>query len=451
MVQFFKPQAKEVSTKHFLLNITDIDLKGRGVGKCGNITWFVNGALSGEDVVVRATDLKKNIGEAELICVKKTSPYRIKALCPYFGKCGGCSLQNMSSSMQLDIKVQGLKRLFRKQLGCDFLDPEQIIDSQAYEYRRVCRLSVLGNRKEIHLGFHPLYGNKLVEIDSCPILESKLNDLLPSVRELVKNFSNYKIIGHIELYSVDSGVVVLLRVINSLSQEDKDLCIKYAQMNNLSLYIAERCEKKATDLEEKEIVYPLYSPISEKPYYFLDDKKISFTPGAFIQINKKLNEKMVEKCLEYLNIDNNDEIFDLFSGVGNFSVPIAEKAKYVIGVECVWSMVEEAKQNAKNNGVDNLDFFIYDLEDDFEKTRWAKYPINKVCLDPGRKGALKVISYLIKKKVKTIVYVSCNPLSFSRDLSLLLNNGYRVVKWCVFNVFPNTEHVESMFLITKDN
>lgn len=448
MVKFFKPQPKEVSNKHFSLMISDIDLRGRGVAKLNNVTWFVEGALLGEEVIVRAIDLKKNIGEAELISVKKRANDRLSPKCSYFGKCGGCSLQHMSSSVQLENKEQGLRRLFKKVVNIDLPSVDSVCMSNDYCYRRVCRVSVLGNKKEIQFGFREAYGTKIVEIDHCEILDTKLSNLLTPLRQLLENLSNYKIIGHVELYSVDSGVVVLFRTINSLSASDKELCKEFSEKHDLQIYVIERHLKGKEDLEDKEELYCL-SVRNENPYYMIDDLKIAFTPGAFIQVNPKINQDMISKCIDYLDLTKEDVVLDLFCGIGNFTLPIAKYAKNVIGIEGVGSMVNEAKENALLNNLNNAEFFIHDLDDDFEKTRWAKDKVTKVCLDPGRKGAQKVISYLIKKKIDVIVYISCNPLTFVRDLDDLIKNGYEVKKWSIFNMFPNTEHIESMYLIER--
>ena len=113
-------------------------------------------------------------------------------------------------------------------------------------------------------------------------------------------------------------------------------------------------------------------------------------------------------------------------------------------------MVKEAQLNAEYNSIDNADFYVHDLTDDFEKTLWAKSTFNKVLLDPGRAGAEKVMNYLVKRKPETIVYVSCNPLTLVRDISVAVNKGYSVEKWCIFDMFPKTSHVETVVLLSRD-
>ena len=196
MVKFFKPQKKEISPKHFALNIVDVDITGRGVARDDKgITWFVPGALSGEEVVVRTVSVKKNgTGEAELISVKKRSDIRISPKCPNHN-CGGCSLQHMSVEHEKEFKARGVMRLMKKFLNQAPAEPESVVSGEEYHYRRIARLSVTGDKKEIHLGFREENGKALSEINECCVLQPELSALIPDLRELLQKISNYKLIG----------------------------------------------------------------------------------------------------------------------------------------------------------------------------------------------------------------------------------------------------------------
>ena len=169
-----------------------------------------------------------------------------------------------------------------------------------------------------------------------------------------------------------------------------------------------------------------------------------------MQINEEMNKRLVHKALSYLDLNNNDEVLDLYCGVGNFSLPMAKIAKHVYAVEGVWDMVKAGELNAKLNSLDNLQFCVHNLDEDFEKTIWAKSNITKLLLDPGREGAFKVVNFIAKRKIKDLVYVSCNPLTMVRDLDGLLKSGYEIKKWSVFDMFPRTSHVETVVLLSRD-
>lgn len=454
MVKFFKPQKKEVSPKHFALSIIDADISGRGVARDGNgITWFVPGALPGEEVVVRAVSVKKNnIGEAELISVKKRSEQRISPKCPNTG-CGGCSLQHISVELEKRFKADGIVRLMKKNLGIDPETPDDIVSGEEFGYRRTARLSVTGDRREIHLGFREEKGKNLVEIDSCCVLHPDLSDLIPVIREVLNEISNFKLIGHVELVRADNITAVMFRCINSLEPSDLKTLFNFGNKNGVAVYVQTRHEKGKEDLEDWEELDLLNEDIlnGEKGlYYTIDDKRIYFVPGDFIQVNDEINRLMVSMVMNYLELNSEDRLLDLFCGLGNFTLPIASRCEHVYGIEGVWNMVKEAQVNAERNGIANAEFFVHDLTDDFEKTLWAKSKFNKVMLDPGRAGAEKVIGYLMKKKPETIVYVSCNPLTMIRDIREALSKGYKLSRWSVFDMFPKTEHVETVVLLSRD-
>ncbi len=452
MVHFFKPQQKEISTKHFALTITDLDIHGRGVAKNGNITWFVEGALPGEEVIVRTIDIKKNIGNAELISVKKRSVARVSPKCEYVPHCGGCSLQHMTPAMELTAKVQGVKRLFAKVLQLELPEPDQTLYGEEYQYRRICRLSVLGNRKEIHLGFREAYGKKLIEVEHCPVLEERLSKLIVPVRDMIVQLSNYKLVGHVELVAGDNTAMLLVRAINVMPAEDLQRIKEFAQQHNILGYVLTRHEKGSEELEQREELTCLNPEQTNniKPYYTIEEQRISFLPNDFIQVNPAINKALVACALDYLNPQPEDEVLDLFCGLGNFTLPLAKRVKHVYGIEGVWDMVHEANANAQEAKLTNAEIFVHNLDDDFEKTIWAKSNLTKVLLDPGRQGAQRVMSYIAKRKIQQVVYVSCNPLTLVRDLAILLKEGYVVQKWSLFDMFPKTEHVETVVLLSRE-
>ncbi len=444
MVNFYKPEPRKISVKHFSVNVTDIDIKGRGVGKENGVTWFIPGALINEKVVVREKSRKGNIGEAELISVLERNPERLSPKCRYFNSCGGCSLQYMPLAMENKIKVDGFKRLIKKVTNKELQDPELIFSGKDYGYRRSLRLSVQGDRREIHVGFREVKGKKIIEIDDCPVLEPELSSLVVPVREVMNKISNFKLIGHIELANSSLGSSMLVRTINVLPASDEQILKEFGNEHNVLVYLLVRHEKGREELEQREELRALNPEIfgNEKSFYDDSGLKVSFVPGDFIQVNSEVNKEMVQKAVSYLELSKEDDVWDLFSGLGNFTLSIATKANHVYGVEVVRNMVEEARKNATANGLNNVEFIMQDLAEDFTQTVWAKSSVNKVLLDPGRNGAELVIPYIIKKKVNKIVYVSCNPLTLVRDIKPLLMKGYEIEKWSAFNMFPKTEHLE---------
>jgi 23S rRNA (uracil1939-C5)-methyltransferase len=169
----------------------------------------------------------------------------------------------------------------------------------------------------------------------------------------------------------------------------------------------------------------------------------------FTQVNADINKKMVRRALEWLDVQKDERVLDLFCGLGNFTLPLATQGKEVVGVEGDDAMVVRGKENASLNGLDNLRFYGANLQADFTKEDWAKEGFDKILIDPPRSGALDVCNYLTAFGAKRIVYVSCNPATLARDAGVIVEKGYRLLKAGVMDMFPHTSHVESIALFEK--
>jgi 23S rRNA (uracil1939-C5)-methyltransferase len=186
------------------------------------------------------------------------------------------------------------------------------------------------------------------------------------------------------------------------------------------------------------------SPVCNETGYELD-----FLPTDFIQVNREVNRKMVECAIEWLDISTEDTVLDLFSGIGNFTFPLSAKAKQVVGVEGVEDMVQRAQQNAQSLKINNTNFYQANLADLSNKETWVQQYFNKVLLDPARAGATGVVEKISEFNANAVVYVSCNPATLARDSQSLLEQGYKITKMRVLDMFPHTGHLECMVLFEK--
>lgn len=187
----------------------------------------------------------------------------------------------------------------------------------------------------------------------------------------------------------------------------------------------------------------------EEPFYLIDGTKIYFTPKDFIQVNRNVNEQMVEQALSWLDLNENDSVLDLFCGLGNFSLPLAKKVKTVVGIEGVDEMVQRAKLNAERNQLSNVSFYQANLEEEVSEQVWASTKFTKILLDPARAGAAGVMETVAKLKPQTVVYVSCNPATLARDSQLLIQHGFKLTRLGMLDMFPHTGHLESMALFER--
>jgi len=443
MAQIFKAKkVHKTPSKAVEITIEKLDHQGLGFGRLDGKAIFVAGALPGERVSVNIIEQKKQYAKATLRKVVTASEQRITPACPHYATCGGCSLQILDSHDQADYKQAALFSLlqnFSKNDDINFADP---ILSQPWEYRRTARLSVMFDRKakQLAFGFRERNSKSLVAIKECPVLQPNLSALIQPLRQLLATLTVRRDIGHIELFSVDSGIICLFRILKPLNDKDQALLQAFASEQQLSIYLQ----------PETESVLKL-TPDTPAAWYQLagGEFKLSFTPGNFIQVNPVVNNQMVEQAINWLELTPEDKVLDLFCGGGNFSLPIARLCDSVVGVEGVDEMVRQAQINAKENNVDNATFYQADLSADFSKLAWAKNSFDKVLLDPARAGAAETVQYLHKLKVNKIVYVSCNPATLARDSKLLMEKHYKLTRLGMIDMFPQTGHVESMALFER--
>lgn len=433
MVQFFKVKKPDVQTLAPLeVEILELNAHGVGVARHQGKPLFVPGVLAGERVRVRLTGQNSKYQTASLVKVLKASSERQKPFCPYTAQCGGCSLQHVPLAAQRALKARAVARLFARH-GVESLPEPEWLTGEGRGYRRVARLAIRRQGKGVALGFRRHQSHELVEIAHCGVLAPTLSALIPDLRALLNRLQGSRQLGHLELYLAAEGIALLLRHGGALSNRDLDSLLAFAQERSLALFLQDDAGRR-----------PLHVPFPI--YYQIDNIRLSFTPGDFIQVNGLLNEQMVRQALAWLAAEPGQAILDLFCGVGNFSLPQASAGHPVFGVEGVMEMVEQARGNAEDSGLVQARFYRADLAADFTAEPWARQGFDRVLLDPGRAGAEQVMPYLLKLSPQRLLYVSCNPATLARDSEVLLAGGYRLVRLGLIDMFPHTAHCEAMAL-----
>lgn len=439
MVNFYTPPKKKLASQKLTVTVTKLDAFGQGVANHKGKTIFIKSALPDETVDIQLTEDKKNYAKANVIKYHNYSQYRVKPQCKYFTQCGGCELQHISPDLQQQAKYEALIKLIQKETGALLEDDApNIIADQPYHYRRRARLSINFFKGELLIGFRQSESNKIINIDHCPVLVEQLDDLLIPLQSCLRQIKQKKALGHIELIAVDSGIIIVLRHTELLTEQDSHLLKQFAEIHNISLY-----------LHGDNLVHVFGN---KEHYYLIDQLKLTFSPLDFIQVNNQINQKMVNKALEWLDISSNDKILDLFCGMGNFSLPIAKYCQSITGVEGVEELVEKAKLNAKLNQ-DKIQaktqFFTCNLEDKQQFPIWNQTVFDKVLLDPARAGAYNATAEIVKLSPSKIVYISCNPATLARDCKLFIEEGYNIAKIAILDMFPQTKHIESMLMLTR--
>jgi len=434
-------QAAPVPSEPIELTIQGMSHDGRGVAHYNGKTVFVSGALPGEEVHALIEKQHRRFDEARCSELITHSEHRAQPVCKHYEQCGGCDLQHLNAPQQI-IEKQGIVLNQLSRLGK--VAPEQIdtpLTSPSEHYRRSARLGINQRQRddEVLVGFRRRGSNKILSIDECPVLEERLNQVIPMLRSSFEDAGNIRDITHAEISLGDNDGSITLRVKKRPHSELLDTLTKQAATLNLQLY-----------LDTGEETHP--AETAADLYYDLDDHKLRlhFLPGDFLQVNRHVNAAMINRALEWLTPSKEDRILDLFSGIGNFTLPLARYAGHVVGVEGIDAMVHRATSNATDNQLDNCEFYRANLSDDLRHHPWFRQGFDKILLDPPRTGALEAIQQLGHYNAKQILYVSCNPAALARDAEALVEQGYQFKRFCVMDMFPHTSHVESLALFEKE-
>ena len=454
MAKIFKPNNRTKNRKHQstakqLANFSGVvqgyDHEGKGIIKQHEgRTVFVPGAMLGEKIKVKPKTYTDKIIHGELLDVEQANVSRIKPKCQHFDVCGGCQLQYMDGQPQIDVKQQALDKLFKHQLKLEEIPWQTPVSGQNWGYRRAARLAVWHEKsKPMTIGFRQKNSNKIVNINDCPILAPDMFKMVQRIRPILESLDNKQAITHLQLFYLQRKSFIILRVTRLLSDSDKQALTTFSEQNKTCV-ILEPQKQQFENLSAK------HFPAEILLEYRLDDLAFQFQPQNFIQINDEVNQLMVKQALDWLELKPEDLVLDLFSGVGNFTLPLAQKVRQVMAVEGVNDMVKRLEHNAAINEIKNVSAHQADLSqiDDKHKPRWLK-PIDKLLLDPARDGAYDVVKKIPILAPKQILYVSCNPATMARDVKHLLSANYRLTKIGLLNMFPHTSHVEAMALLEK--
>ena len=434
-------KAAQVPTgKKQRLSIERLANDGRGIAFIEGRTWFVSGALAGEEVEARVLGAHGKIVEARTERVFKASEIRRVAPCVHAGKCGGCSVQHLPHEEQLALKQRMLAEQLSRVAGVEPQEWAAPLTGPEFGYRRRARVAVRwdARAKRLDVGFRAQGSQDIVAIDHCLVLVQALQPIMSGLAAMLRQLSNPKALGHVELFS-GSAIAVLLRHMAPLSDADMQVLLAFCLTHNAQLWLHGESEPQPVDL-------------SQTLGYRLEqwDLGLAYRPGDFVQVNAGVNEAMVAQALAWLAPQADERILDLFCGLGNFALPLARQVREVVAVEGVAAMVERAAQNAVDNNLHNVAFFQADLSQPLVDAAWAKQGFDAVLLDPPRDGAFEVVRKLSGLGAKRLVYVSCNPATLARDTVELMKQGYRLKRAAILDMFPQTAHVEAMALFEAD-
>lgn len=389
------------------ISVTGLTHHGQGVAKLSGKTLLIENALPGEQVDIKIIQDQPQYSFAKATHWHHYAEERVQPFCPNYDECGGCDLQHLAYPSQLYWKQQNFIKQLEAQLDTRKLDVLPMLADKDRHYRRRARLflSKDSKTKQPLLGFRKSRSNQVVDIEQCPILTAELNQTLSKARFTLLPLATRQT-KELQLADAENGIW--------LSMED---------------YNAQ--------------------PDSHPPYYTLDNLRLHFDPKGFIQVNSAVNVLLVEQALSWLKLSKKDNLLDLFCGNGNFSIGASKQAGLVVGVEGAASALKHAQYNAQYNDCPNLEFIQADLFQDCRHQAWWSKKYTSIILDPGRMGAKLVCENLSTLAADQILYISCQSDTLIRDLKILEQQNYRLVKCQLFDMFPHTQHFETMVLLHK--
>lgn len=435
---------KKLSDQPFELDISSFDAKGLGLAEVEERTLHVFDALPGEKVIARNLFGRKNRGKVETLEVLRPSADRVEARCPSFGTCGACSLQHMSIEAQLARKQAALLRVLQEVGG---VEPAQVyspLDASHWNYRRKARLSVrdVAAKERVLIGFRERDGRYVAEMDECHILHTVIAEALPKLSCLIQTLDCRSSVPQVEVACGDVRCAMIIRHLEELSDRDIESLRSFARETGLGIFL----QAKGPDSVK------LLEPVGFQLEYAFEqlNLRFQFEPLDFIQVNGELNQQMVKRALELLDPQAEDNILDLFCGLGNFTLPLALGAGQVRGLEGSAEMVERARANALLNDLGNVEFHVADLYQAADAAPWPPAQYNKILLDPPRSGAQELLPWIAASGVTRVLYISCNPESLARDAGLLVNqHKFSFLGAGVMNMFPHTHHSEAIALFER--
>jgi len=446
--------------QYFEAECIDMSHDGQGVVKVDSFTYFVKDMLLGEYGKLKVIKVLKNYGIARLIELKKSSNDRVTPKCPVYQACGGCQLQHMSYEGQVKYKTKRVKEAM-KRIGKTKVEVNTTLGmKEPWFYRNKSQLPVGNSEEGLISGFYKKHSNDIIRNDECFIQSQVSNQVVRETRAILDTYgiraydkrSHKGIIRHILVkYGFRSNEVMLVLIINAEKLVNEEMIVKdilKALPTISTIVLNTNMRRDNVILGNKERVLYGRGYIED----MIDDIRFQISSKSFYQVNPIQTEVLYQTALEYTDLKGNEVVLDAYCGIGSISLFLARKAKKVIGVEIVKEAIEDARINAKINGIDNVEFHIADAGDFMLEMAKKKEKIDVVVVDPPRKGCSKeFLEAFIMLGANKMVYISCDVATQARDIEYLEQYGYEAVKCQPCDMFPQTTHVESVVQLSNRN
>ncbi|MGL5378905.1 23S rRNA (uracil(1939)-C(5))-methyltransferase RlmD [Clostridium sp.] len=449
--------------KEYILDIVSQGYEGEGVAKIDNTyPVFIEGALKGEKVKALIVKVNKKFAYGKLIEVIESSEGRISPKCENYKRCGGCSVQHMNYENQLDFKWDRVKDCVHKIGGLSKEIVKYPLGMETPErYRNKVQLPIGLVNGKLAIGFYAPRSHNIIDLNTCLIQDEVADKVAALTREWMEKykimpatidgkFNPSGVVRHIMIrrgFKTNEVMVVLVTLKNKVKHIDEFVSLITSNINGIKSVI-QNVNDKETNVILGEKCITLWG--EDRITDYIGDFKFNISPLSFFQVNPEQTEVLYSKALEYAGLTGAETVFDAYCGTGTITLFLSQKAKKVYGVEIIEPAIDNANENAKENKVDNAEFFVGKSEEVIPELLEKGIKPEVIVVDPPRKGCdIKLLEAIGKAKPEKVVYVSCDPSTLARDLKILEEQGYKTEVVQPVDMFPHTSHIENVALLVK--
>ena len=453
------------------VEITDIGVNGEGIGRVDGYILFIKDAVIGDTVEAKLMKAKKNYGYARLMKIIKPSKYRVSPKCEFARKCGGCQIQEMSYERQLEFKAQKVRGNLERIGGFDAGILDDVMEpiagmEEPFGYRNKAQFPFGTDREGNPVtGFYAGRTHDIIANTQCGLGVQVNQEILEMILAFMKEKkipaydekSGKGLIRHALIrYGFKTDEIMVCLVINGAKIPCEDeLAERLAKIPGMtSISVSPNTNRTNVILGDS------YRVIWGQEYItdYIGEIKYQISPLSFYQVNPVQTEKLYGLALEYAGLKGTETVWDLYCGIGTISLFLAQRARQVYGVEIVPQAIEDARKNARINGIENAQFFVGKAEEvlpeyyeRYEKEQGEKAHADVIVVDPPRKGCDEtLLDTIVKMEPEKVVYVSCDSATLARDLKVLCGAGYELEKVRPVDMFPMTVHVETVCLLGRE-
>ncbi|MBS7531700.1 23S rRNA (uracil(1939)-C(5))-methyltransferase RlmD [Hazenella sp. IB182353] len=439
------------------IRIRSLGINGEGVGFIQKQVVFVDGAIPGEELLVRISEVNRKFAKAKTLKLKKKSAYRIEPACSVYTTCGGCQLQHIDKRMQARLKREQIEEAFNRYTGLEELPLEKTIRmSEPWGYRNKAQLPLVKDKHRVRMGIYAPQSHDLVEIDDCMVQHPVLNHVLEEARKIVEQlkipiYDEKKHRGALRYlvarisFATEEVQFTFVSRVAKLEQEEALIHAMRTQLPQVkSIYLNHNPDETSLVMGENNRILWGEEKLTEK----LGDLTYRLSPRAFFQLNPLQTKRLYEEISHVAALTGKETVVDAYCGVGTIGLWLAKEAKQVIGMDTVSEAITDAKENATLNDITNATFHAGKAETLLPQ--WVKDGLQPdlVIADPPRTGlAQEFLDTLVQLKLPRFIYVSCNPSTLAKDSKYLLEAGFEVKRIVPLDMFPQTAHVECVALI----